>query len=399
MLAGQTVPVTSTSYRSILRAPGVRWILATSLLGRLPAAMVGLAIILRVSRGTGSYADAGGATAVYVVGAAALGPVVGRVADRIGRRPVLVATALADTVALLVLSRVPVHDTATLLGAAALAGAATPPVAAAVRSLWPVLVAAEARHAVYAVDSTLQELTFVLGPSIVAIAGSAYGSAAPLVASAACGLVGTVTLATHPAVGARAPHTLRAARGRFVSSRLVVLLCVAALLVVAFGMIDVGVVAFAGRHRAANDAGLLLGTWSFGSLVGGALFGKRAGAGGARSLPPLLTASGASFALLATAPDIPVLYPLLFLAGVAIAPSLGCVYALAGTLAPAESAVEVFSWLSSAILAGAAVGSAAGGVVVQHGGSGTDELAGAAAALLAASLTLVLRREPPSGGA
>jgi len=390
-LPGQTVEMASASYRSVLATPGVRWVLATSLVGRLPAAMVGLAIILRVAHGTGSYATAGAATALYVVGAAALGPVVGRVADRVGRRPVLVATSVLDAVALVALSRVPVHDTGLLVAAAILAGGATPPVAAAVRSLWPVLVDADARHAVYAVDSTLQELTFVLGPSVVAAVGAVFGTAAPLVVSGLCGLVGALAFATSPAVGARAPRAHHA-RQRLFSSRLVVLLASAGLLLLAFGMIDVAVVAFAGTHHRADEAGLLLGTWSLGSLVGGATFGARAGVGGARSLPPLLAASSASFALLAAAPGLSLLYPLLFVAGLAIAPSFGCVYAIAGSLAPEGSAVEVFSWLSSAVLAGAAAGAAIGGVVVQHLGSRDDDLGAATAALLAAGITIGLRR-------
>ena len=390
---GQTGEMAPASYRTVLATPGVRRILATSLLGRLPAAMVGLAIILRVAHGTGSYSAAGATTAVYVVGAAALGPVVGRLADRVGRRPVLVATAVLDAVALVALSRVPVHDTAVLLAAAVVAGGATPPVAAAVRSLWPVLVDADARHAAYAVDSTLQELTFVLGPSVVAGVGSAFGTAAPLVVSALCGLGGTLAFAASPAVVERVSRA-RHVRQRLASPRLTILLASAGLLVLAFGMIDVAVVAFAGEHHHANQAGLLLGTWSLGSLVGGATFGARAGIGGARSLPPLLAATGASFALLASAPGLSLLYPLLAVAGLAIAPSFGCIYALAGSLAPENSAVEVFSWLSSAVLAGAAIGAAVGGVVVQHLGSGDDELGAAAAALVAAGITLGLRRRP-----
>ncbi|MGH9303826.1 MAG: MFS transporter, partial [Acidimicrobiales bacterium] len=74
-------------YREVLRTPGVRFLLGTSLVARLPIAMVNLAIILRVAHGSGSYARAGAVTACYVLGTAVGTPVLGRVADTAGRRP------------------------------------------------------------------------------------------------------------------------------------------------------------------------------------------------------------------------------------------------------------------------------------------------------------------------
>ncbi len=394
--------MTRAGYRSVLGAPGVRWLMATSLVARLPAAMAGLAIILRVSHGTGSYAKAGAVTAAFVVGAALVGPVLGRLADRLGRRPVLLAASVANTAGLVALSRVPTHDTGTILAVAALAGASSPPVAASVRSLWPALVEAARRDALYAVDSTLQELTFVVGPALVAIIGSAFGVSAPLVASGAFGLVGTVALVSHPVITTGAEH--RPHRDARVLSRpLLVLIGAITLLVLAFGSLEIGVVAFAGARHAAGQAGLLLGVWSAGSLLGGALFGTRATAGGARVLPGLLVACAGGFALLAGTPGVAALYALLFVAGLVIAPSLGCIYGLAGRLALPGAVVEAFSWVSSGILVGAATGSAAGGIVVQHFGSRVDFLASGLASLAAAATAVTLRRHVasrrwPAGG-
>ena len=86
----------------------------------------------------------------------------------LGRRLILVVTAVASAVGLLALSAVPVHDTWEMAGVALIAGAGQPPVSAAVRSLWPRLVEGGSSDAVYAIDSTLQELTFVAGPALVA---------------------------------------------------------------------------------------------------------------------------------------------------------------------------------------------------------------------------------------
>jgi len=393
--ARETAPVSRAGYRSVLRAPGVRWLLGTSLVARLPAAMTSLGIILRVSHGTGSYAAAGVVSAAFVVGAAAFGPVLGRLADRLGRRPVLLGASVTNAVGLVALSRVPTADTAILLVASALAGASSPPVAASVRSLWPALVGAAERDALYAVDSTLQELTFVVGPALVAIIDGAFGSAAPLVASGALGLAGTVALVSRSVITTETERHPRGTSARVLSRPFLVLTGTIALLLLAFGSLEIGVVAFAGARHAAGQAGLLLGVWSAGSLLGGVAFGTRATAGGARSLPGLLSACAGGFALLAATPDVSVLYVLLLVAGIAIAPSLGCIYGLAGRLAPTGAVVEAFSWISSGILVGAAAGTAAGGLVVQHFGSRVDFIGATLAALAAAAAALALERLAP----
>jgi MFS family permease len=270
----------------------------------------------------------------------------------------------------------------------------SPPVAASVRSLWADLVGASDRDALYAVDSTLQEVTFVLGPTLVALLGTLLGSSAPLVASGLLGLVGTIALVVHPAVAPLRVSRHHVAPSRVLTRPLVVLLTSISLLVLAFGVLEVGIVAYAGDHHAAHQSGLLLAAWSFGSMLGGFAAGTRATAGGARALPPLLATSAAGFALLAVSPGVGPLYPLVLLAGIAIAPSLGCISGLEGRFAPLGAEVEAFSWLSSGILVGAAIGAALGGQVAQHLGSRVDFVAAAGVALAAGAVTWLLPRTP-----
>jgi MFS family permease len=176
--------------------------MGTSLVARLPLAMAGLAIVLRVSRASGSYSEAGAITAVYVVACAIGSPVWGRLADRYGRRLILVVTALASAVGLLALSAVPVHDPWEMSGVAFLAGAGEPPVSAAVRSLWPRLVQGGNRDALYAIDSTLQELTFVAGPALVALLGVSLPRTRPRASRGFCWPYGASVLS--PAACAQA---------------------------------------------------------------------------------------------------------------------------------------------------------------------------------------------------
>jgi len=403
----------------------VRWLLATSLVARLPVAMANLAIILRVAGATGSYARAGAVTAAYVVGTGIMGPVLGRLADRIGRRPVLLLSAAVNAGGLVSLAFIPVRDTAVVLAVAAVSGASLPPVAAAVRSLWAGLVPEGVQGNLYALDATMQEATFMVGPTLVALLSSLSGPPAALVACGAIGLGGTLAVSLHPAIVSPAPadrsHTQAAlgpalppalagrsdeARSRKLWNRrfqpagiaglgslvVIVLMFLAAILIV-----EVSVVAFAGDSGAKNQAGVLLAVWSMGSMLGGFVFGARSAHAGARVLAPLMVGGGMGFLLLAAAPGVAVLYGLLFVAGMSIAPGFSCVYGLVGSLSPSDSSVEAFSWIASGIQMGAAGGAALGGLLVEDVGThGSFAFAGGFGLITAAIAWWRARNLPPS---
>jgi MFS family permease len=82
-------------YRSVLSLPGIRPLLAAAFIGRLPVAMISLAIVLLVSEESGSYAIAGAVSATQALASGIFSPFLGRLIDRLGQTPVLVACAIA----------------------------------------------------------------------------------------------------------------------------------------------------------------------------------------------------------------------------------------------------------------------------------------------------------------
>lgn len=379
------------AYGAALRVPGVRLLLATSVVARLPLAMTGLAIVLRITRGSGSYSDAGLVAAASVVGAALLGPRLGRAADRFGRRAVLVVTASVSAAGVIVLSVIPVRDTGALIGVALLAGMSTPPVGASVRSLWSELATGSSRDDLYAVDSSLQELTFVAGPALVALVGAFAGTAAPLVASALLGLSGSVALAMHPALASRGRAGTRI-RSRVISPALSVLVLTGFLLVLGCSVVQLGVIGYCVQHHAADQSGLVLALWSSGSIAGGLAVGARVNAAGETGYVAALALSAAGFLLLTVCPDLPAAYPIVFVAGLFLVPALGCLWSLAGKIAPPGVAVETFSWIASGAQAGVGGGAAIGGYLVGRYGTGVTFVA-AAAAVFVAAMTAALSRK------
>ena len=81
-------------YAVLFREPGLARALLASIVGRLPIGVATLAILMSVQAHAGSFAQSGAAAACYVFGLALLAPLLGRVMDRLGPRPVLIASAV-----------------------------------------------------------------------------------------------------------------------------------------------------------------------------------------------------------------------------------------------------------------------------------------------------------------
>jgi predicted MFS family arabinose efflux permease len=170
------------------------------------------------------------------------------------------------------------------------------------------------------------------------------------------------------------------------------LMLVFALLGATFGSVEIAVPVAAEAAGHAGAAGLLLGVWGLGSLLGG-LAAARAGAAPdpVRRLTGLLAALAGGHLLL-TIPLGPLpLAALLLLAGLALSPAIAVAYAMVEGLAPAGTVTEAYTWLSTGIAAGLAAGAALSGALAEaHGAGAAFALAGAACA--AGALAGLLKR-------
>ena len=165
-----------------------------------------------------------------------------------------------------------------------------------------------------------------------------------------------------------------------------------ALLGATFGSVEIAVPVAAEAAGHAGAAGLLLGVWGLGSLLGG-LAAARAGAARdpVRRLTLLLAALAAGHLLL-TIPLGPLpLAALLLLAGLALSPAIAAAYAMVESLAPAGTVTEAYTWLSTGIAAGLAAGAALSGALAQSHGAGAA-FAAAGAACAAGALAGAARR-------
>src|ERR1700729_2441923 len=205
---------------SPLTGPDGRALLASSVVARLPLAMLSIAILVHVQRITGSFAIAGLACSAYAICGALASPMLGRLVDHHGQTTVLVAGAATTAATLIAMGLLPADGPYALLVAlAGAAGLATPPLAACVRTLLPAIVARPSElPALFALESTLLEVTFVAGPPLALGLGALWSTGAALVVSGLVLVSGTVAFATHRASRGWRPD-LSVARSRAGSLR------------------------------------------------------------------------------------------------------------------------------------------------------------------------------------
>ena len=378
-------PLGLARYGALFRVPHVRRLVLSGMLARLPAGMIGLALLLLVREQGGSYAAAGGVSAAYFVSTAVGAPIAGRLVDRRGQARILFSRALifpALLVAVCVLAVADAPLPLVALGAAA-AGVLMPPVGASLRALWPRLFAdADLRSAAYALEASLQEVTFVVGPLLVALLTAAVSPVLALGVAAAAGGIGTMLIAIADPVRAWLPEEVHAASilGALQSRGVLTLVGLSGCLGVGFGGTEVGFPAFAERHGGAELGSIPLSLFAAGSLVGGLVAGARV------RLPPLrllrvstvLLTGGLALPLLGW--SLPSMAVLAFVAGLAIAPVVMSAYGLVDAVAVRGTAAEAFSWITTAVFAGFSLGMAVGGTLIDTYGAKASFVLGTAAA-------------------
>jgi MFS family permease len=385
-------------YRSVLAVPGSSRLLASALLGRLPMAMSSLAILLLVRGTTHSYLAAGLAVGAYAFASAAGAPLQGRLVDRFGRLRVLVPSAVAQALVLVVfvLSSSAGASASVLVVLAAAAGALMPPVAPTVRALLrEVFQDPGVRDTAYALDSVVQELVWIIGPLLVALIITAVSPAGAVLVVAGVCIVGTLLFVRAPLArgsGTRAAHEPRIAV--LANPELRALFGPVALTGVGLGAIEVGLPSLALHAGSRPASGLLLAFWSVGSMLGGLWYGARAWRSSlARRYRVLLVLAVACTAPLIAAKSVLAGALCSVLAGLTIAPVFSCQYALVGRSVTPGAETEAFTWVSASLVAGIAVGSALGGAAIGAEGVSAPFVLACVATILAA--TIALRMHEP----
>ena len=399
-------------YVDILTIPGALKFSSAGLLARSGGAMMGIGLVLMVSGIYGSYELAGALAAAngfaWALGTAVLSNLV----DRHGQRRVMLPAAIVSCLSLAALVVLAVAQTPvwTLFPAAVISGATGGAPGALVRARWNHVTADPGKlHTAFALESTLDELTFVVGPVAATALATLVHPAAGLVLPVVLTLIGALAFysqrSTEPPIlprpvstGARVP----------LRERLVILfpgvgpvIAVNLLIGAVFGSIDITVVAAATSLDARSSAGLVLAVFSLASAAAGFYYGARHW----RSPLPIRFLVGVVALLVATlgllaANSVLLLAAVGLVVGVTVAPTLINGNTLIKQLAPAPRLTESLAWMGTGIGIGASLGSSLAGKAIDsggyHAGFWVVVVSAAIAALIAVGSYRTLRRLTPA---
>jgi MFS family permease len=352
-------------YSDILRLPSVPRLLSAAVIGRMPVGMGALAIFLLVRAAGGSYATAGLAVGASTVAGCVGAPILGRLVDRQGQPRILYTSMTSQVVALLLLAILAPGSGPELFLLCALYGFSNPPLAASMRATWATLITDRSLITrAFSLDSTAQEVIWILGPVLAAGIAEGISPRLPMVVMAAFSAAGVIWFATS--------HESRTWRSKHVGERHLlgplmagpvrrVLLSILGL-AFAWGALELAIPAYAQENDA--SPGGLLSIWAVGSVIGGLGYAARRWTSSPQRMMGILLALNLLGFLIIFLAQTPLqLGILLLLTGVVNAPVIATFYVLIEELAPRGTVTEAFTWVSTTFLVGISGGVALAGIV------------------------------------
>ncbi len=180
-------------YVELFRIPNV-WVLVLACFpARVAYGMVSLSIFFKVEQSTGSISSAGLALGLNAVTSALTAGIRGSVMDKYGQKwplRIMVPTYATLTIAL------NLADTKiAMLTLAFVMGLSAPPINLSVRPLWKIVVPEKDLRTAYAIDSSIMNFAFVVGPVIATSLALSRFSSSPLFICAGLMLLGGISLA------------------------------------------------------------------------------------------------------------------------------------------------------------------------------------------------------------
>ena len=371
-----------------------RTLLPFAFLARLPISMTQIGTVLLVSTTTGSIGSGGIAAGFLAAGSAVGGPLVGRLADRFGQRPVLLVASLLNAVATLALVTLVggSADLRPVYGVAIISGASITQIGPMVRARWVRLTGGDRRLG-YAMsyEGAADETAYVLGPAAVSLMTALVSPALAMISAALLvGIFGSA-VALHPSAG-RAPARRESSGRIWTNPRLLALVAGSMAIGCFFGGMQTGVTAEATAAGVAGAAGGIYAIMGVGSAAAGlacAVLPARF------ALTDRFVAFASAMVLLAS--------PLLFVSGlpatIAVMVPLGCavgpylitLFSLAEREVSTQRAAGAMTLLGSGLVVGYAVGSSLGGQLADGANASAPFLVSVVAMLLGTLVALGLR--------
>lgn len=369
------------TYREVLRLPGLAPLSVVGFAARLPVTATGVVLTLHVAitldRGFAAAGLVGGAvTAGVALGA----PLVGRLIDRHGLRPVL---ALCGAVQAGFWAVVPLLGVTALVPIAFAAGLLAPPAFSVVRQSLAASVPAAQRRPAFALDAMSTEVAYAVGPALGTLVVLTLPGRGPwLVGAASVAATGALFLLDPPvrAAGTRPGEEPAPALRTWLRGPMIAALAATAAAILVLTATELSVVAALSARGETAWFAVANTVWCAASLLGGWVYGA---AGRPPPTPVLLGLLAVGSLPVALGGPWWAVTLLLVPAGAFCAPALAAAAETVGRLAPDAARGVATGLHGSALMAGATVASPLAGVLI-------DAVAPGAAIATASALALAV---------
>ena len=387
-----------SKYRQVF-AGNSAWRFSTAgFIARLPISMVGIGVLMYVEAERGSYAIAGAVSGSIAITAAIGGPLSSRLIDKLGQHrvlPIQILIIAISSIALIVL--IPSSVPAPYLFIFSIgSGIAYPSIGALVRSRWTaLLVSGPILLTAFSIESIIDELIFIVGPTIAATTTVKIHPAAPQVIAifllAGGGLWLASMRSSEPPINTQPG---KPGKPVILQNGLIYLWGVHIASGVFFGAVETSIIAYTKIAGKPIYGGIVIALWSFGSLIGGVVYG------GMHFKSPLHKQLIVVSFLLVPATAAMVFVDSIFMlalltiaAGIGVSPLLIASAAITQRRSPIGRTTEAIASMYAGIGLGAAFALAMAGWLIDNRGTSYAFALGALAALVTFAITIIGRNK------
>ena len=380
-------------------AGNAAWRFSTAgFIARLPVSMVGIGILMYVEAERGSYTIAGAVSGSISIAAAIGGPLSSRLVDKLGQHRVLpfqILLIVLCSMALVVL--IPSDVPAPYLFIFSIgSGLAYPSIGALVRSRWTaLLVSGPILLTAFSIESMIDELIFIVGPTIAATTSVKIHPAAPQIIAMFLLAGGALWLAsmrsTEPPIN---KHQGKHGKPVILQNGLIYMWGVHIAIGMFFGAVETSIIAFTKLAGQPIYGGIVMAIWAFGSLIGGFVYGglhfKSALHNQLIVVTLLLVPATAAMVFINS---ISMLAILAIAAGIGISPLLIASAAITQRRSPVGRTTEAIASMYAGIGLGFAFAAAMAGWLIDNRGTSYSFALGALATLFTLAITLIGRNK------
>ena len=259
-------------YKELLKFPNAWVLILVALPARVSYGMISLAIFFKTEQATDSVAIAGLAIGINSVAGSLTSGIRGSIMDKWGQKWPL--RIFVPCYAGMLLGLNIAQDRNVLLIAAFVLGITAPPINLSVRPLWKDVVTPDYLRVAYAVDSTMMNFAFVIGPVLAtSLALSSHPGSALATASALMFIGGTFLGLTSISRNWVPEKKVKGAVSLLRSKPLQLLMIEGCFIGFGWGLFDVAVPAFATLEGVPQRTAWIFASMGIANVVGGLIAG------------------------------------------------------------------------------------------------------------------------------